>query len=175
MVDFYENNTNPTKMELQFDEHGLITPKEIIELSLVDFERIFVKERKEKAHRQTIFEEYVKHNEQIQKEIGPMLFQFVNGSFTTLKAKPNDIDVISFIDYRVFRGKEEKASNMMATWKSKGKVDGYSAAKSYPGHPHFIITQLNYEYWKDLFTLTKPNDHNQHFRKGLIQINFHEK
>ena len=49
-------------MELQFDEHGLITPKEIIELSLVDFERIFVKERKEKAHRQKIFDEYLKHN-----------------------------------------------------------------------------------------------------------------
>ena len=58
---------------------------------------------------------------------------------------------------------------------SKGKVDGYIAARSYPGHPHFIITQLNYEYWKDLFTQTKPDDNNQHFRKGLIQINFHEK
>lgn len=41
-------------MDVQFDEYGLITPKEIIELSLVDFERIFIKERKERKHRQQI-------------------------------------------------------------------------------------------------------------------------
>jgi len=102
-------------MELQFDKHGLIIPKEIIELSLVDFEHIFVKERKEKVHRQAIFEEYVRHNEQIQKEIGPILFQFVNGSFTTLKNKPNDIDVVSFIDYRVYNKKVEAMENLLST------------------------------------------------------------
>ncbi len=100
-------------MELQFDEHGLLTPKEIIELSLVDFEHIFVKERKGKIHRQQIFEQYLKHNQQIEKEIGNILFQFVNGSFTTLKIKPNDIDVVSFIDYRVFRKSEDKISPLM--------------------------------------------------------------
>ncbi len=161
-------------MELQFDEHGLITPKKIIELSLVDFERIFVKERTETVHRQKIFEEYLRHNEQIQKEIGPILFQFLNGSFTTLKAKPNDIDVVSFIDYRVFRGQEQNISSLMEAWKAKGSVDGYISARSYPGHPHFILTQLNYEYWKDLFTQTKPNNENQRFLKGLIKINFYE-
>lgn len=82
-------------MKIQFDKHGLITPKEIIELSLDDFERIFVKERKAKVHRQQIFNEYLRNNEQIQQEVGAILFQFVNGSFTTLKDKPNDIDVVS--------------------------------------------------------------------------------
>jgi len=43
---FYEKNTNPTKIDVQFDEYGLITPKEIIELSLGDFERIFIKNEK---------------------------------------------------------------------------------------------------------------------------------
>lgn len=139
-------------MKLQFDEHGLITPKGIIELSLVDFERIFVTEREEKIHRQKIFEQYLRHNEQIQKEIGIISFQLVNGSFTTLKAKPNDIDVVSFIDYRVFSKNEEKISPLMEKWKIEGNVDGYIVARSYPGHPHFIFAQLTYEYWKDLFS-----------------------
>ena len=83
---FYEKSTNPAKMDVQFDEHGLITPKEIIALSLADFERIFVKERKEKKYRQQIFDEYLRHNDQIQREVGPILFQFVNGLFLVLLA-----------------------------------------------------------------------------------------
>jgi len=162
-------------MKLQFDKHGLITPKEIIELSLGDFERIFVRERKEKVHRQQIFDEYLRHNEQIQQEIGAILFQFVNGSFTTLKAKPNDIDVVSFIDYRIYRGKEKEIESFKDRKKKGDKVDGYIIVRSYPGHPQFILAQLQYEYWKDLFTQTKPNKKNKAFSKGLIKINFHEK
>lgn len=160
-------------MELQFDKHGLIIPKEIIELSLVDFEHIFVKERKEKVHRQAIFEEYVRHNEQIQKEIGPILFQFVNGSFTTLKNKPNDIDVVSFIDYRVYNKKVEAMENLLIQWKSKKLLDAYFAPRSYAGHPYFIQSQIALDHWIDLFTLTKKNENVGALPKGLIKINFH--
>lgn len=159
-------------MRLQFDEHGLITPKEIIELSLVDFERIFVKERKEKAHRQKIFEEYLRHNEQIQKEIGSILFQFVNGSFTTLKAKPNDIDVVSFIDYRIYNRKVEVMENLLTKWNSNKLLDAYFAPKSYGGHPYFIQSQIAFDYWIDLFTLTKKNENMGSLSKGLIKLNF---
>ena len=161
-------------MDIQFNEHELITPKEIITLSLDNFERIFVKEQQEKAHRQKIFDQYLQHNEQIQKEIGAILFQFVNGSFTTLKAKPRDIDVVSFIDYPIYRKHEEKISPILEKWKIEANIDGYIAARSYPGHPHFIYTQLNYEYWKDLFTQSKPNEKKDTFSKGLIKINFYE-
>ena len=162
-------------MNIEFDKHGLITPKEIIELSLADFERIFVKERTAKAHRQQIFDEYLRHNEQIQQEVGGILFQFVNGSFTTLKDKPKDIDVVSFIDYRIYNRKEKEIESFKEKKKKGDKVDGFIVVRSYPGHPHFILAQLQYEYWKDLFTQTKPDKKNKAFSKGLVKINFHEK
>jgi len=163
----------PVKMDFQFDKHGLITPKEIIELSLGDFERIFVKERTEKKHRQRIFKEYLQHNKQIQKEIGTILFQFVNGSFTTLKAKPNDIDVVSFIDYRIYRKKEEEILQLEEYFDKFDKLDIHIIPRSYPGHPGFIEIQLMYEYWKALFSRTREMNRKR-LSKGLIKINFYE-
>lgn len=161
-------------MNIKFDKHGLITPKEIIELSLADFERIFVKERTEKAHRQAIFEEYLRHNEQIKQEVGAILFQFINGSFTTFKDKPNDIDVVSFIDYRIYRKKEQAAIDYMNRCRGIKEVDGFIAFRSYPGHPYFMESQFKFDYWQDLFTLTKINREGNQFRKGVIKIEFYE-
>ncbi|MEM6319447.1 MAG: hypothetical protein AAF960_17380 [Bacteroidota bacterium] len=159
---------------LQFDKHGLITPKEIIELSLVDFERIFVTERQERNHRQRIFDEYIRHNDRIRKEIGPILFQFVNGSFTTLKDKPKDIDVATFIDYQVYRRNEQAALDYMKDCKKVKEVDGFIVYRSYPGHPYFMQAQFSYDYWQDLFTLTRKNEEGKRFRKGLVKIQFNE-
>lgn len=160
-------------MNIKFDKHELITPKEIIELSLADFERIFVKERTEKEHRQAIFEEYLRHNEQIKQEVGAIIFQFVNGSFTTLKDKPNDIDVVSFVDYRIYRKKEEQILELENLFEKFEKLDIHIIPKSYPGHPSFIEIQLMYEYWKALFSRTRELNGTR-LGKGLIKINFYE-
>ncbi len=161
-------------MDLQFDEYGLITPKEIIELSLEDFERIFVKERKERVHRQRIFDEYLRHNEVIQKEVGAILFQFVNGTYTTLKAKPNDIDVASFVDYRVYWKNEEKTLEIEAYLNEPKELDISIVPRSYPGHPKFIEIQLQHDYYEALFSRTREEDFGRRIKKGLIKINFHE-
>lgn len=160
-------------MNIEFDKHGLITPKEIMELSLGDFERIFVKERVAKDHRQQIFDEYLRHNEQIKKEVGAILFQFVNGSFTTLKDKPNDIDVVSFVDYRIYRKKEEKILELESQFDKFDKLDIHIIPKSYPGHPSFIEIELMHEYWKALFSRTREVNGTR-LGKGLIKINFYE-
>jgi len=160
-------------MKFQFDKHGLLTPKEIIELSLVDFERIFVKEQKKNAHRQKIFEEYLRHNKQIQKEIGPILFQFINGSFTTLKAKPNDIDVVSFIDYRVYHKYEAEILELETYFDEFKELDVHLIPRSYPGHTGFIEIQLMHDYWQALFSRTRKVN-GERLEKGLVKINFYE-
>lgn len=162
-------------MDIQFDKNGLITPKEIITLSLDDFERIFVKEQKETAHRQKIFDQYLLHNEQVQKEVGAILFQFVNGSFTTLKAKPKDIDVVSFIDYRIYFRKETEVKLLKERFQENQQLDAYLIYRSYPGHPQFIHAQLMYEYWAALFRRTREDDLGNRHSKGLIKINFYGK
>lgn len=161
-------------MNIEFDKHGLITPKEIIELSLADFERIFVKERTEKAHRQAIFEAYLKHNEQIKEEVGAILFQFVNGSFTTLKDKPKDIDVVSFIDYRIYNRRIKQMEHLLDEWEKNKLLDAFFAPRSYPGHLFFIQSQIALDYWKDLFSASKKTPILDRQPKGLIKINFYE-
>ena len=162
-------------MKIQFDQNGLIIPKTIMDISLSDLEQIFVNERKEKIHRKKIFEQYLLHNEQIQQQVGDILFQFVNGSFTTLKEKPNDVDVVTFIDYRIFRSKEKAIDLLSKSWNGITEIDAYIIPKSYPGHPLFIQSQLMYEYWKTLFSRTREDDSGKRLEKGLLKINFHEK
>ena len=161
-------------MEITFDKHGLISQKEIIEVSLEDLERVFVNEQVEKEHRARLFEQYLTYTKEIEQKIGAILFQFVNGSFTTLKEQPNDIDVVSFVDYRVYQQKTEMVERLAEKWANVSGIDGYVVARSYPGHPHFIYTQLTYEYWLELFSQTKPNEDGVFFRKGLIKLNHHE-
>jgi len=162
-------------MEILFDENGLITPKTIIEVSLIDLEQIFVNERKDKVHRKKIFDQYLLHNEKIQQQIGNILFQFVNGSFTTLKEKPNDIDVVTFIDYRTFRSKERTINDLSESWDGIAEIDAYIIPKSYPGHPLFIQSQLMYEYWKTLFSRTREDNSGKRLEKGLLKVNLNEK
>lgn len=98
----------------------------------------------------------------------------MNGSFTTLKAKPNDIDVVSFIDYRIYRKNEERILEFEEYLNQSKALDIHIIPLSYPGHPGFIEIQLMYEYWKALFSRTREENFGRRIGKGLIKIDFYE-
>ncbi|MFK7933218.1 MAG: hypothetical protein AB8G22_06885 [Saprospiraceae bacterium] len=107
------------------------------------------------------------------REIGKILFQFVNGSFTTLKAKPKDIDVVSFIDYRIYMKFEEQIIDLCNKWNEVEELDIAILPQSYPGHPLFIQAQLAYEFWTSLFSRTRQDENRKRLPKGLIKINYY--
>jgi len=161
-------------MKVEFDENGLIVPNEIIDLPYDDLERIFVLEREEPQHRAELYKQYLQYLEDIQTKIGAITFQFINGSFVTLKEKPKDIDIVTFIDYRIYRQKEEQIESLSAKWDLIEQIDGYIVPRSYPGHPLFIQAQLILEYWKELFRSTRRNEKGEQFQKGFLKITFNE-
>jgi len=58
-------------------------------------------------HRRAIFEEYLALVEALRNlEIGPF-FQWINGSCVTQKAHPRDLDVVTFVNFGNFQGKED--------------------------------------------------------------------
>jgi len=164
----------PDKMEITFDEHGLIQPKEIIEISVEKLHHIFVEEREEKSYREKLFQRYLTYTASIEKNIGKILFQFVNGSFSTLKEKPKDIDLVSFIHYSDYKSKQAEIELFLSDWENVVEIDGFIAPFSYSGHPHFIESQLSYEYWKSLYSFTRKQENGQSLSKGLIKINFYD-
>lgn len=157
---------------MTFDNHGHITPYQIIEISLKEFEFFFVSSREEKNHRNKLFSAYLEYLAAIEKIVGPNFFQLINGSFTTLKLKPNDLDFVTFVDYQILSNCENAINLLSESGKEKYDLDGFFAPHSLPGHPYFINSQLLFEYWKNLFSFTRMNHEGNHLPKGLIKITF---
>ncbi len=155
-----------------FDEHGFITPYEIVEISLKEFEEIFVNSREERHYRGDLFRNYLEYLEAIKNIIGQEFFQLVNGSFTTLKLKPKDIDFVTFVDYRVLRNCEDAVNALTESGKERFGLDGFFAPHSKPGHSYFMHAQLIFEYWRNLFSFTRSDDKGHFLPKGVIKMTF---
>jgi len=157
---------------IQFDKNGYIVPYEIIEVSLADFEKFFVSGLVEEKRRKEIFEVYLRYLSELFETVGKEFFQLVDGSFTTTKELPRDIDLTTFVDYRIYKQNFGAIQKLSEKWNRERMIDSYLVPISYPGHPHFAETQLTFEYWKSLFSFSRRESPNQ--SKGLIKINFHQ-
>ena len=77
-----------------FDENGNLPPG-IYNMTLEDIEKIFSKNQSSK--RKEIMMEYKKHLREL-KDTGYFLDHWIDGSFTTSKENPNDIDTLTEFD-----------------------------------------------------------------------------
>jgi hypothetical protein len=85
---------------MNFDNFGHLTPYEIIEIDLKTFQCDFVDKMANAIHRNKLFQNYLNYTNDLCKIVSKQYFQWINGSFVTLKNTPRDIDIVSFIDYR---------------------------------------------------------------------------
>lgn len=161
-------------IKIEFDEHGFIKPYKVIELTLSKFGEIFIKNMPETAHRERIFQRLLEYNLLVEKQIGKIQFQYLNGSFTTLKNKPKDIDVVSFISYTDFLRNEELISTISEAHFDDPDLDVFIVPLSFSGAPLFIQADLLHRYYLDLFSNYRKAD-NKVYPKGLIKINYYEK
>jgi len=93
-----------------------------------------------KQHRRAIFEEYLALVEALRNlEIGPF-FQWINGSCVTQKAHPRDLDVVTFVDFGNFQGKEDV---LKKNFYASSTLDCYFVV-SYPeGYPAYTLFRLD--------------------------------
>ena len=89
-----------------FDERGHVFPYEVIEMTLEQFEQVFVEGLEDVAHRRRLFSRYLQFVNELKKVFPSQFFQWVGGSFATKKPFPGDIDVVTFIDYRNYEKNE---------------------------------------------------------------------
>jgi hypothetical protein len=143
-----------------FDENGYLTPYEPI---LVDYET-FVKSFVNNEYRALIFREYKDMLEALFTLSKSTFQQWINGSFVTLKPRPKDIDVVTFIDYQVYSEQEELLGEIRRKY---SKVDAYFI-KHYPmHHPMRFITDFDRVEWLHLFSTDRRRR-----PKGFIELNF---
>lgn len=126
------------QQNLTFDQYGYLTPAEPIPTDLATFERVFIQEFTRSTKRQTLFDRYLEHNAHLSRFL-PGYTQWIGGSFVSRKLNPNDIDVLTFVDWQLYE-------------QHKGKIDE--------------LRQWRLEYPKELdgyFVAVYPENHRQRF------------
>ena len=119
--------------------------------------------------RPAIWSGYLQHSEEL-RSVGVEVTEFINGSFSTTKNDPSDIDLVGFADAdtvnkltpaeqakfeELFKGKATKAKYM---------CDAYFLATVPPGHPHEQQVRTMRKYWMGEFGFDR-----QDRPKGIIR------
>lgn len=140
---------------LTFNSKGLLRPTTNIISTLEEFRNQFVKNKS--TRRQELFESYLKYSEALQKVVKMNLLQWINGSYVTeLTENPNDIDLVTFIDYSII-DKIEK------------QLDQFKYPENHPLYPYYYGDRL---YWMDRFTKTRRDRNGNKFDKGFIELTY---
>ncbi|HEV7348860.1 DUF6932 family protein [Telluribacter sp.] len=151
---------------IEFDGNGNLTPHTGLELNWTESKDTLIGSLGGTLTREELLINYFALVEYLQLEITPHFVQFVNGSFTTAKAHPNDIDVVIFIDYQTF----ERHNATIQSCKSRFHLlhlDCYFEKVYPPDHEYFIRYRTNQLYWNDLFTKNRKRQ-----KKGYLKIIF---
>lgn len=103
-----------------FDKKGNL-PYGLYNMTLDEIEEIFSKNKSSK--RQEIMKEYKKHLEELQKT-GYYLDHWIDGSFTTTKENPNDIDTLTEFDGLKVDENNDRAKMDNLIFNSKDDTNG---------------------------------------------------
>lgn len=161
-------------MELSFDIRGNLKPYEVIQVSMEVFQDTFVNAFDEESARQELFEYYNQYMKDLSGLITRDFFQWIDGSYISNKVKPNDIDLITVIDYRDYEENQDILEREFASFagRKKYQVDGYILANYPENHKKHIFTKSDLLYGRNLFGKTRVNRAKKQFEKGIIQLNF---
>lgn len=152
-----------------FDTNGYLPPG-CIRPSLNEFKERFVDNFSDSITRNNIFDGYKEYCKRlIEVEIAEK--QWVNGSFTTNKTDPNDIDFVTIVDGLEINKREDihQELNELFDWehiKEKYKCDSYQIVKYPEGHEKYDLYLKSKEYWSKWWTSDRKG-----IKKGVIEFN----
>jgi hypothetical protein len=145
-----------------FDENGYLTPYNVIKTDIETFKQVFVfNERREE-----IFENYLALLEIFKGFSNDSFYQWLDGSFASQKNNPNDLDIVNFIDWKIYRKFENRIRELENTFRKK-RLDSYTIP-IYPNNDFKQYITIYAQQEKiELFgsdRIGRP--------KGIIQLNF---
>jgi len=87
----------------------------------------------------------------------------MNGSFTTLKKYPKDIDLVVFVPFEIYD--KTKKSQRVLSKKYAKTLDVFFEPEYSIGHQLYSKTQDDKDYWLNLFCFDRKG-----FDKGILEI-----
>ena len=151
---------------LHFDKNGHLAPHTAIEVSMGDFEKTFIERQPLSKTRGEIFEAYQSFSEKLKGLVSTPYYQFLDGSFVTKKLNPNDLDVVTFLDFDAFEPVEAELMKLKRDFAAKG-IDAYFQEIYAPYHPNFHLNQPNFVYWTHTFSSDRKKQ-----PKEFVKLNF---
>lgn len=160
---------------ITFDENGQLTPPDsIVGVDLAAIELHLVNAFPNSVKRLELYQNYVDYILDLRNNISKTFVQWINGSFVSQKENPNDIDLVTFLDYNTFQQHEKVLENYrgLSLQKAKG-LDAYILPIYPDGHKLYYLNELNRQEWRILFTKTRRNPRtNKAFSKGFLSLSF---
>jgi hypothetical protein len=146
---------------LKFDNYGYLTPYEPIPSTLEEIERHLTYN----IRRQSLFKALIKFVDDLKKmDVGSFTL-WVNGSFTTTKKYPKDIDLVAFLPFDKIKLNKKDIQELAKNYYPFIEV---FYEPIYPiGHQLEINNIENQTYWKGVFGFDRKG-----FDKGIIELNF---
>ena len=175
----------------KFTEKGYL-PEGCHTCSIDEFKERFVHDFKNSKTRKSRFKGFVEYNEYLKIAIKKELIYLINGSFTTKKTNPVDIDFVILFDLSTLNSTEyvfaqneaikqieknidrhkdlKKAKNKTIDIKDVYCCDWYPLYKTAKDDPLYEDYLADKEYWLDLFKHSKKDFEIIEHEKGIIKI-----
>ena len=162
------NNKELTLTVIDFDKEGNPIPYDLINLNIEELNHNFVELIPESKTRSNIFNGYLVYNDNLSTLLKTEWKQWVNGSYTTKKENPNDIDLVNIIDVDTVNNAGESIKSFLSKFsdcKDKYLVDGFLSISPDENHSHnqYFIDRL--AYWKKWFSHDREMN-----SKGIIVV-----
>jgi len=157
---------------IQFDEHGHLLPYEIVELTLSEFEAFFVDSLNDRAHRRSLFEDYLRFVAAVKTSFGVSFHQWVAGSFITTKEFPGDIDVVTFLSYETMLKKAGFIQHFKSTAQETYRVDASFSPICKWNHRFYETAKMWEVDYFNLYSRSRPDNDLVKHPKGIVKINF---
>jgi hypothetical protein len=139
---------------INFDKYGNPQPSGIRKIPMEEFKTVFVKGFPNSESRIPIFKDFENYNRDFKNQIYDKFVQWLNGSFTTSKENPNDIDLVNLVEYSdELNKKYSLLKDFLTVGGSKDKylVDGYFVPIYKKDDPRYKATEEQLSYWADWF------------------------
>jgi hypothetical protein len=149
---------------LNFTENGYLVPFEAIETDVQTAKDVFTFN----AHRAVIWANFEAFVVQLQELLQDSFTVWLNGSFSTTKELPNDLDCVIFVDYGVYGTYEKQLYQFKSLdFRKSQKLDVYFV-RVYPDmHEKKLFERFDRAEWLYLFSKTRKKE-----LKGFLELNF---
>lgn len=154
---------------MQFDDNGYLVPYGAITSNLNEI----VQEFCSTEQRVALYETFVGFIAELQKLLGTGFEVWVNGSFTSKKIIPKDIDLLVFVDNEVLKLHDKTLAKYVSLeYHQTMKLDCYFLAVYPLEHKFYNNAMIDRKEW--LFNWTKKEDirTKKIYSKGFLTLTF---